>query len=78
MWVKRSVSPSQAGPGPMIYIFSPEGQVLETHRMPVDRPTNCTFGDPDLRTLYITTADGHLFRVRNTGRQGWLIWPKPR
>lgn len=67
-----------AGPGPMIYVFSPEGQVLETHRMPVDRPTNCTFGDPDQRTLYITTAEGHLFRVRNTGRQGWLIWPKPR
>jgi gluconolactonase len=67
-----------AGPGPMIYVFSPEGQVLETQRLPVDRPTNCTFGDPDLRTLYITTAEGHLFRVRNTGRQGWLIWPKPR
>ncbi len=33
----------------------------------VDTPTNCTFGDPDQRTLYITTGGGHLFRVRNTG-----------
>jgi gluconolactonase len=65
----------QSGPGPMIYVFSPAGRVLETHPMPVDRPTNCTFGDADLRTLYITTGGGHLYRVRNTGRQGWLLFP---
>jgi gluconolactonase len=65
----------QSGPGPMIYVFSPSGRVLETHPMPVDRPTNCTFGDADLRTLYITTGGGHLYRVRNTGRQGWLLFP---
>ena len=65
----------QSGPGPMIYVFSPSGRVLETHAMPVDRPTNCTFGDADLRTLYITTGGGHLYRVRNTGRQGWLLFP---
>jgi sugar lactone lactonase YvrE len=46
--------------------------------MPVDRPTNCTFGDPDLRTLYITTGGGHLYRVRNTERQGWLLFPATR
>ncbi len=68
----------QAGPGPMIYVFSPTGRVLETHPMPVDRPTNCTFGDPELRTLYITTWEGHLYRVRNTGRRGWLIYPPAR
>ena len=73
-----------SGPGPMIYIWSPNGRVLETHPMPVgvDSPTNCTFGDPDLRTLYITTGSGvgggHLIRVRNTGRRGWLIWPPVR
>src|SRR5262249_8427912 len=55
-------------------------RVLETHPMPVgvDSPTNCTFGDPDQRTLYITTLGGHLFRVRNTGRRGWIIWPPVR
>ncbi|MFQ5878805.1 MAG: SMP-30/gluconolactonase/LRE family protein, partial [Dehalococcoidia bacterium] len=67
----------RSGPGPMIYVFSPSGQVLETHPVPVDRPTNCTFGDADLRTLYVTTGEGHLFRVRNTGRQGWLLFPPP-
>ena len=39
-----------------------KGRVLETHPMPVgvDTPTNCTFGDPDQGTLYITTGGGHL------------------
>jgi gluconolactonase len=68
----------QSGPGPMIYVFSPSGRVLETHPMPVDRPTNCTFGDANLRTLYITTGGGHLYRVRNTGRQGWLLFPSAK
>ena len=64
-----------AGPGPMIYVFSPSGRVLETHPVPVDRPTNCTFGGSDLSTLYVTTGGGHLFRVQNTGRRGWLSYP---
>ena len=65
----------QAGPGPMMYVFAPSGRVLETHPVPVDRPTNCTFGGSGLDTLYITTGGGHLFRVRNTGRRGWLLYP---
>jgi gluconolactonase len=65
----------EAGPGPMIYVFAPSGRVLETHPVPVDRPTNCTFGDRDLRTLYVTTGGGYLFRVGNTGRRGWLLYP---
>ena len=39
----------ESGPGPMIYAFSPTGKVLETHPMRVDRPTNCCFGDADMR-----------------------------
>ena len=68
----------QNGPGPLIYVFAPSGRVLETHPMleGVDRATNCTFGDPDLSTLYITTGGGgHLFRVPNTGRRGWSVYP---
>ncbi|MBI4321464.1 MAG: SMP-30/gluconolactonase/LRE family protein [Chloroflexi bacterium] len=60
----------RSGPGPLIYVFSPEGRVLETHPVPADEPTNCAFGDPDLRTLYVTTAEGHLYRVFNTGLRG--------
>ncbi len=63
----------QSGPGPMIYVFAPNGRVLETHPMPADRPTNCTFGDDDLQTLYVT-ASGCLYRVR-TERKGYLIFP---
>ena len=59
----------------VIYIFAPSGRVLETHPLPVDEPTNCTFGDADLSSLYITTLDGHLLRARNTGRRGWHLWP---
>ncbi|MBI4321461.1 MAG: SMP-30/gluconolactonase/LRE family protein [Chloroflexi bacterium] len=60
----------RSGPGPMIYAFSPEGRILETHPVPADEPTNCAFGDPGLGTLYVTTAEGHLYRVFNTGRHG--------
>ncbi|MCX6045211.1 MAG: SMP-30/gluconolactonase/LRE family protein [Chloroflexi bacterium] len=63
-----------SGPGAMIYVFAPNGRVLETHPLPAERPTNCTFGDADLRTLYVTTIAGHLFRAR-TGRQGLLHYP---
>jgi len=64
----------QAGPGPMIYVFSPTGRVLETHRVPALRPTNCCFGGPDRTTLYVTTAEGHFFRAE-TDRVGWAIYP---
>ena len=59
----------KSGPGAMIYVFAPSGRVIETHPIP-DRPTKCTFGDPHLSTLYVTTEGGHLYRVRECGRQG--------
>ena len=62
------------GPGPMIYVFSPTGRVLSTHPFRVDRPTNCCFGDADMKTLYVTTGGGHLFRAR-TEHTGWIMWP---
>jgi gluconolactonase len=62
----------QSGPGPMIYVFAPNGRVLETHPVPKDRPTNCTFGDADLRTLYVTTIEGWLLRAR-TDRRGVIV-----
>lgn len=58
-----------SGPGGMIYVFAPNGRVLETHPVPCDRPTNCTFGDADLKTLYVTSIDGQLLRAR-TDRMG--------
>jgi gluconolactonase len=62
------------GPGPMIYVFAPSGDVLEQHPVPATRPTNCAFGGPDMSTLYVTTIEGHLFGAR-TSRRGWLLYP---
>jgi gluconolactonase len=65
----------QSGPGPMIYVFAPNGRVLETHPVPFDRPTNCTWGGRDLSTLYVTVGTGHLL-VAETGRRGHLVYPQ--
>lgn len=59
----------ESGPGGMIYVFAPDGRVLETHPVPCDSPTNCAFAGPDLRDLYVTSTEGHLLRAR-TDRQG--------
>lgn len=62
------------GPGPSIYVFAPDGEVIERHAFPAKRPTNCTFAGPDLSTLYVTTTEGHLFRTE-TDRRGRLLYP---
>ncbi len=62
----------QSGPGPMINVFTPTGRVLATHPIP-HPPTNCTWGDADLRTLYVT-AGARLYRAR-TELQGALLFP---
>lgn len=36
--------------------FSPLGLIDQVIHMPVQRPSSCTFGGPDLKTLYITSA----------------------
>ena len=40
--------------------YSPAGQVLEVVPLPVPNITSCTFGGPNLDTLYITTASQQL------------------
>jgi gluconolactonase len=67
-----------SGPGPRIAIFAPDGTLLEEHPVPAGRPTNCHFGGPDLDVLYVTTMDGRLYRVTNTGRKGHMQPPKVR
>jgi gluconolactonase len=59
-----------AGPGPMVYVISPSGAVLESHALPGDLPVKCAFGDSDLSSLYVTTGEGMLYRAKGTGRRG--------
>lgn len=36
--------------------YSPEGNCLELIGLPVQKPTSCAFGGPDMRQLYVTSA----------------------
>ncbi|MFG0265982.1 MAG: SMP-30/gluconolactonase/LRE family protein [Rhodopirellula sp. JB055] len=45
-----------------IYVFSPEGKLLDCLRIPRDETTNCAFGGDDLKTLFVT-AGGTLWSV---------------
>jgi sugar lactone lactonase YvrE len=36
--------------------YHPDGSLLDTIPLPVDRPTSCAFGDTGGRTLFVTTA----------------------
>ena len=47
-----------------VWIWSASGKLLDKIPTP-ERPINCTFGDSDLRSLYITGFDG-LHRIRMT------------
>jgi len=46
-----------------IYVISPEGKLLKFYPIWEDRVTNCAFGGPDMKTLYIT-AGKTLYRLR--------------
>ena len=65
-----------SGPGPMIYIFNPKGRIIETVRTPCMRPSNITFGGKDLADIYVTSLEGHLYRIRNSGFKGSLLYPR--
>ena len=36
--------------------YDPQGSLLVVVPLPVERPTSCAFGGPDLATLFVTTA----------------------
>ena len=59
--------------GAAVHRYDPDGSLDVVIPMPVDRPTACAFGGPDLADLYITTSrpsaadpkpSGALFRAR--------------
>jgi gluconolactonase len=59
-----------------IYVFSPEGQLLDFFPVPHDLVTNLAFGGDDLKTLYITAGET-LYSVR-TRTPGRVVWPPVR
>jgi len=36
--------------------YAPDGRIDQTIQLPVEQPTSCAFGGPDMTTLYVTTA----------------------
>lgn len=65
--------------GWQIYRLSPQGEVLTTLDMPIEKPTKPMFGGPDLGTLYVTSIRvddpeqpqaGGLFAITGLGIQG--------
>jgi gluconolactonase len=63
---------TQDQPTAGIYVFSPQGKLLQLIPIGRDETTNCAFGDDDLKTLYVT-AGGTLWsmRVRTPGKPAW-------
>ena len=74
--------------GSRVVRYDPEGRIERVIAMPVRRPTSCTFGGPDLTTLYVTSGTmrmsaeelaqepraGHLFALETPTRG----LPEPR
>lgn len=65
----ETADPATAG----VYVFSPEGQLLDFAPIPRDETTNCGFGGHDMKTLFVT-AGGTLWQIR-TAVPGAPAWP---
>ncbi len=69
--------------------YAPDGSLLASLQVPVERPTSCAFGGPDLATLFVTTAraglddvararqpdSGRLFSIVGLGPHGLPCQP---
>jgi gluconolactonase len=58
---------------PGVYVFEPDGGLLGSIPVPHDTITNCCFGGPDLRTLYVTVGPS-LYHAR-VARPGYHAYP---
>ena len=55
--------------GPLgVWIFSPDGNLMDTILVP-ETPSNCNWGGPDKKTLYITAQTG-LYKIKLAGKTG--------
>jgi gluconolactonase len=60
----------KAGTGPMLYVITPSGTIVESHPAPADLPMRVAFGDEGLTSLYLTAGDGGLYRAKDVGHRG--------
>jgi gluconolactonase len=67
---------TQETPTAGIYVFSPEGSLIEFITIPRDECTNCAFGGDDLKTLFVT-AGGTLWSIP-VRTPGYPAWPSPK
>lgn len=58
-----------------VYVISAEGGFEDFIPIPEDMITNCTFGGPDFKTLFVTA--GHKLWSVGVETPGRLHWPKP-
>jgi gluconolactonase len=56
-----------------VYVFSDSGEHLDFFHTP-EAPTNCTFGDVDLRTLYVTALTP-VYSI-DCSEPGYLAYPR--
>ena len=64
----------QAGVGGgQIYRLSPEGKVLMSIDMPIEKPSKPMFGGPNLDVLYVTSIGGGEAKGRNRSEAGSLF-----
>ena len=68
----RIVAAAGAGAKAGVYVFSPDGKILEVIPTPED-PANVEFGGEDRKTLYIC-AGKSLYRIKTT-MTGFDLWP---
>jgi len=75
--------------GGAILHYAPDGTLVSTVPLPVERPTSCAFGGPRLTSLFVTTARegldelalmrqpdaGRVFRIDGTGARGLPCLP---
>lgn len=66
---------AESGARSGVYLFAPDGKQLGFIPTP-ETATNCTFGDKDLRTLYIT-AGTSVYKIR-LNATGYLVYPPPQ
>jgi gluconolactonase len=78
LWVAAGISVKR-GPGetldnpPGIYVISPQGKLLGRIPIPENLITNCAFGGPERKTLYVT-AGKTLYRIP-TLVSGYALYP---